>query len=63
VVNHTPGRVRLFGLFSDKPLTAKEVEAAVAKAAKRKVGLSDLFALPLDRPDVLQRSLLIDVGE
>ncbi len=63
VVNHGLGQVRLFGLFSDKAVTTAEVEAAVKTLALKKVGLSDQFALPINRPDVLQRSLLIDIGE
>ena len=63
VVNHGPGMTRIYGLFSDKPITVAEVEAAAKTAKDKKVGLSDLFALPINRPDVLQRSLLIDIGE
>jgi hypothetical protein len=63
VVNHGPGVTRIFGIFSDKPVTVAEVEAAAKTAKDKKVGLSDLYALPFSRTDVLQRSLLIDIGE
>jgi hypothetical protein len=63
VVNHQPGPVRIYALFSDKPLAASEVEAAGDDLAKRNIAISQKEAesLPLNRPDVLQRSLLIDV--
>ena len=61
-VNHQPGPVRLFALFSDKSVTVAEVEKAVDSMAKQKVRLSDQFSLSIDRPDVLQRSVVIDVG-
>ena len=62
VVNHAPGPVRIFALFSDKPVESTEVEAAAKELAARKTALKDAESLPLKRPDVLQRSLLIDVG-
>lgn len=62
-VNHGPGRVRIFALFSDKPVRAPEVESAVDELAKRHVTAQEAEALPLRRPDVLQRSLLVDVTE
>jgi hypothetical protein len=62
-VNHGPGRVRIFALFSDKPVRAPEVESAVDELAKRHVSAQEAEALPLRRPDVLQRSLLVDVTE
>ena len=61
-VNHGPGRVRIFALFSDKPVRAPEVEAAVDELAKRHVTAQEAEALPLRRPDVLQRSLLVDIA-
>jgi hypothetical protein len=62
-INHGPGRVRIFALFSDKPVRAPEVESAVDELAKRHVSAAEAQALPLKRPDVLQRSLLVDVTE
>jgi hypothetical protein len=61
-VNHGPGRVRIFALFSDKPVRAPEVESAVDELAKRHVSAQEAEALPLRRPDVLQRSLLVDIA-
>ncbi len=60
-VNHRPGPVRIFALFSDAPVSAKEVEAATEELAKKNVTAEKADALPLKREDVLQRSLLIDV--
>jgi hypothetical protein len=64
VVNHDPGPVRLYALFSDKPVLSTEVESASKDFAQRKLPLTSKEAevLPLKRGDVLQRSLLIDVG-
>jgi hypothetical protein len=61
-INHGPGRVRIFALFSDKPVRSPEVEAAVDELAKRHVTAQEAEALPLRRPDVLQRSLLVDIA-
>ena len=61
-VNHGPGRVRIFALFSDKPVRSPEVESAVDELAKRHVTAAGAEALPLRRPDVLQRSLLVDIA-
>jgi hypothetical protein len=60
-VNHRPGPVRIYALFSDAPVSAAEVEAATAELAKQNVKAEAAEALPLKRKDVLQRSLLIDV--
>jgi hypothetical protein len=60
-VNHAPGPVRIFALFSDKPVRAAEVEAAAAALERRGARATDAETLPLGRPDVLQRSLLIEV--
>jgi hypothetical protein len=63
-VNHEKGPVRIYALFSDRPVTSSEVQAATHDLAARKVQVPSKEAevLPLKRPDVLQRSLLIDVG-
>lgn len=52
-VNHEAGPVRIYALFSDTPVTAAEVEAAVAKTPAGPLPES----LPLGRQDVLQRGL------
>jgi len=52
-VNHEPGPVRIYALFSDLPVTAADVEAAVAKIPAGPLPES----LPLARQDVLQRGL------
>jgi hypothetical protein len=63
VVNHDPGPVRIYALFSDQPVQATEVQSASQVLAQRKVPVSSKEAetLPIKRPDVLQRSLLVDV--
>jgi hypothetical protein len=63
VVNHQPGPVRIYAIFSDKSVKAAEVQAAVAELADKKVRPIDAERLPLKRSDVLQRSLLIDVQQ
>lgn len=60
-VNHDAGALRIFALFSDKPVTTTEVEAAVAELGKRGGRVADIEALPLVRPDVVQRSLLVEL--
>ena len=60
-INHSAGRVRIFALFSDRPVRAQEVETAIDELARRHVTAADAEALPLRRPDVLQRSLLVDI--
>jgi hypothetical protein len=60
-VNHRAGPVRIFALFSDKPISSTEVEAATADLAKQHVKAESAESLPLKRDDVLQRSLLIDI--
>lgn len=60
-VNHDPGALRIYALFSDTPIKAEEIEAAAADLEKNGVRPMDAPTLPLSRPDVLQRSLLIDI--
>jgi hypothetical protein len=63
-VNHDPGPIRVYALFSDAPVKSSEVEAATKEFAAKKVAVTapEAEVLPLKRPDVLQRSLVIDVG-
>ena len=65
VVNHDPGPVRIYALFSDQPVTSTEVEQASRQLAEKKVAVTAKQAetLPLGRTDVLQRSLVVDVGK
>jgi hypothetical protein len=60
-VNHEVGKTRIFALFSDTPLTAAEVEAAAARAQQRSLKPSALDTLPLERKDVTQKSVVLDV--
>jgi hypothetical protein len=60
-INHEPGRVRVYALFSDQPVRSAEVTAAAAQLAQRRVGVADAETLPLGRADVLQRSIIFDV--
>lgn len=60
-VNHDPGKVRIYALFSDAPLTAPEVEAAAARMREQGRRPSALETLPLLRTDVVQKSVVLDV--
>jgi hypothetical protein len=60
-VNHDPGKVRIYALFSDAPLTAAEVEAAADRLRVAHVRPSEREALPLERADVVQKSVVVDV--
>ena len=60
-VNHDPGKVRIYALFSDAPVTAQEVEAAAERLREQGRKPSQADALPLLRSDVVQKSLLLDV--
>jgi hypothetical protein len=59
-VNHDAGALRIYALFSDKPVTTAEVEAALSTVSPS-TRVADLEALPLVRPDVVQRSLLVEL--
>jgi hypothetical protein len=60
-VNHDPGKVRIYALFSDAPLAAGEVEAAAERLRASHALPSQRETLPLDRKDVVQKSVMIDV--
>jgi len=60
-VNHDPGKVRIFALFSDAPVMAQEIEAAAARLRQQGRRPSQIDALPLDRTDVVQKSVVLDV--
>src|SRR5262249_28633820 len=60
-VNHDPGKVRIYALFSDAPLAASEVEAAAERLRGEHALPSQRESLPLERTDVAQRSVLVDV--
>jgi hypothetical protein len=57
-VNHDPGKVRIYALFSDNPLSAEEIEAAAERVRGARVQPE---TLPLVRKDVAQKSVTIDV--
>ncbi len=61
-VNHRPGPMRIFALFSDRPVSSTEVETAVKDLSSKNVKPTEAESLPLKREDVLQRSLLIDLS-
>jgi hypothetical protein len=61
-VNHDPGPVRIYAIFSDRPVTAAEVQAAAATLERSGARVSSSPELPLGRPDVIQRSLLIEIA-
>jgi hypothetical protein len=56
-VNHQPGPLRIFALFSDSPISSARVEAAI-KAMR-----PDAEVLPLEGDDVAQRSVRIEVAK
>lgn len=56
-VNHRRGELRIFAIFSSRPLAAKMVQKAITSSAK--TPLSTLKILPMD--DTEQRSLLIEL--
>lgn len=60
-VNHDPGKVRIYALFSDAPVTTPEVEAAAERMRQQGKPPSQVEALPLMRTDVVQRSVVLDV--
>lgn len=61
--DHVAGKLRVYALFSDAPVSAQEVTAATAelKAQQRPWTVASLERLPLARNDVLQTSVLLDV--
>jgi hypothetical protein len=56
-VNHAEGQLRIFAIFSEKPLLMAQVKKAVATAREAKRPLTELKTLPLDQTE--QRSLLV----
>jgi hypothetical protein len=56
-VNHTPGDLRVFAVFSMRPITTAEVQQAVARARADKTPWSALQTLPLEGTE--QRSMLL----
>jgi hypothetical protein len=61
-VNHRPGPLRIYGLFSDKPVSADEVRAAVSDLERRRVAIDGAERLPLGRTDVDAVSLLVEIA-
>ena len=60
-VNHDPGKVRIYALFSDTPVSASEIEAAAAELGRAHKLPSAEAALPLERGDVVQKSVVVNV--
>lgn len=60
-VNHDPGKVRVYAIFSDAPVTSQEIEAAAERMRQQGKTPSQVEALPLMRTDVVQKSVVIDV--
>jgi hypothetical protein len=60
-VNHDPGKVRIYALFSDAPVSAQEIEAAADRLREQGRKPSQIESLPLLRTDVIQKSLVLDV--
>jgi hypothetical protein len=58
-VNHQAGQLRIFALFSQKPIEADAIERTVAELAKRGTSIAKLAELPGQPADCLQQSLLI----
>lgn len=59
--DHVAGKLRVYALFSDAPLSAQEVTAATAELKAQQRLPSMLEKLPLARGDVLQTSVALDV--
>jgi hypothetical protein len=60
-VNHRPGPLRIYGLFSDRPVFADEVRSAVGDLEGRQVPIDRAVELPLSRDDVEALSLLVEI--
>lgn len=60
-INHDPGKVRIYAIFSDAPVTTPEVQAAADRLREQGKHPSQIEALPLLRTDVVQKSLVLDV--
>jgi hypothetical protein len=60
-VNHDAGRLRIWALFSDRPIDAHEIEAAAAQLERRHLLPSLTGKLPIERADVTQRTLTLEV--
>lgn len=60
-VNHDVGKVRIYALFSDSPLTSPEVEAAAERLHEAGTRPSERETLPLLRTDVVQKSVVLEV--
>lgn len=60
-INHVQGKVRIYALFSDAPVTTPEVEAAADRLREQGRKPSQIESLPLLRTDVIQKSLVLDV--
>lgn len=52
-VNHVAGKVRVFALFSQSPITITEISAAAQELRKQEARFVELTALPLRRTDVI----------
>jgi hypothetical protein len=59
-VNHGEGQLRLFAVFSGRPLQAAQIKKAVAKVREAKTPLNRLQVLPLEETE--QRSLLLKLS-
>jgi hypothetical protein len=60
-VNHDPGKVRIYALFSDTPVSASEIEAAAAALGRDHKLPSAEAVLPIGRGDVVQKSVVVNV--
>jgi hypothetical protein len=60
-VNHDPGAVRVYAIFSDAPVSVAEVEASVEHMRAMKLSPSSAGVLPLQRTDVVQHSVTFNV--
>jgi hypothetical protein len=61
-VNHRAGPLRIYGLFSDAPISADEVRGAVNALEKSRVAIDRASELPLGRRDVEAVSLLVEIA-
>lgn len=61
-VNHDAGPLRIYAIFSDAPVSAAEIESTVERMHSIKLSPAEAGALPLQRTDVVQHSVALDIA-
>jgi hypothetical protein len=62
-VFHRPGWLRVTAIFSTRPIDKKDLEAAVRSLASRSTALQGLESLPLDAPETLETTFMVQIGQ